>query len=246
MTAAPRHLNLRTAWRRRGERLLVFVGVLLPIPLFAASGLSLPLPASVERLAAALVPWAEAATNGNQLLARGPGGSIVRLGGEQDEETSYALGESQPVGEEQRVPGDRDAPGKNGGTGPKTPGVNSPAETVEDGEDGTPAEGGGVSEQPAAQEPVKTDPAREEPVRGNDPTPPAPPPPPPAPPPPSPPPPPPPPPPAPPPPPPSPDPVEIVDRTVEPIREIVPIIPPVSPLLPPPPPIVPKLPGLGK
>lgn len=216
MTAARQHLTLRTAqWRRRCERLLVVVGVLVPIPLFAASGLSLPLPASVERLAAALVPWAEAATNGNQLLARGPGGSIVRLGGERDEGTSYALGESGPGGEKLRAQGDRIAPGKNGGTGPKTPGVNTPADAAEGDEEGKPADGGAAGEQPATQEPVKTDPARDEPIRGNDPTPPPPPPP---------------------PPPPSPDPVagagEIVDRTVDPIREIVPVIPPVPPVLP--------------
>ena len=168
MTAAQKHLTLRTAhWRRRCETLLVFVGVLLPIPLFAASGLSLPLPASVERLAAALVPWADAATNGNQLLARGPGGSIVRLGGERDEGTSYSLAsENAPAGERQRAQDERDAPGKNGDTSAKTPGVNTPAETVEGGKEGAPAGGEAVNERPATQEPVKTDPVREEPVRG--------------------------------------------------------------------------------
>ncbi|MGH2932582.1 MAG: hypothetical protein ACRDKK_06940 [Gaiellaceae bacterium] len=228
---------MRTAWRRRCERTLVCAGVLLPIPLFAASGLSLPLPASVERLAAALVPWAEAATNGNELLARGPGGSIVRLGGEQSEGISYALGgESAPAGEKQRAEGDRNAPGENGGTDRKTPGENTPADSV-DREEGKPADGGGAGDQPATQEPVQTEPVRDEPVRGNDLTPP--PPPPPAPPPPT-----------PPPPPPPADPVagagELVDRTTAPIREIVPIIPPVTPLLPPPPPILPNLPGLGR
>lgn len=241
MTAARQHLRLRTAhWRRRCERTLVFVGVLLPIPLFAASGLSLPLPASVERLAAALVPWADAAMNGNQLLARGPGGSIVRLGGEQDEGISYALGdESAPAGEQLRTEGDRNAPGKNGGTDPKTPGESAPADSVDGDEEGKPDQGGGTGDRPATTEPVQTEPVRDEPVRGNDPTPsPPPPPPPPTPPPP------------PPPPPPPADPVagagELVDRTTAPIREIVPIIPPVTPLLPPPPPIIPKLPGLGK
>ena len=223
MTAARQHLALRTAhWRRRCERLLAFVGVLLPIPLFAASGLSLPLPASVERLAAALVPWADAATNGNQLLARGPGGSIVRLGGERNEGISSAPGESAPSAEKQRA--------QDGGTdGPTTPGVNTPAETVDGGEDGKPAEGGSAGGQPATQEPVRSDPPRDEPIRGNDPTPPAPPPP-------------------PPPPPPSTDPVagagQLVDRTVEPIRQVVPIIPPVPPVQTPV--LPPVVPGLGK
>jgi hypothetical protein len=239
MTAARQPLTLRTAqWRRRSERLLVFVGVLLPIPLFAASGLSLPLPATVERLAAALVPWAEAATSGNQLLARGPGGSIVRVGGEENEGISYALGETAPTGAKLRAEDDRTAPGKNGGTGPKKPGVNTPAEADDGAGEDNPADGGTVREEPAQQEPAKGDSPRVDPVRGSNPTPPPPPPPTPPP---------------PPPPPPSPhptDPVagagELVDRTVDPIRQVAPIIPPVTPLLPPPPPILPKLPGLGK
>jgi hypothetical protein len=173
MTAARPHrkppASHRLAWRRRCERYLAFGGVLLPIPLFAASGLSLPLPAAVERLAAALVPWAEAATNGNQLVARGPGGSIVRLGGEQEDATSYALGESAPTGAED----DRTAPGKDVGTGPSPADVSTPKEGPE---------GGATREQPATQEPVKADSPREEPGSGDEPAPPPPPPPPPTPP----------------------------------------------------------------
>src|SRR6185312_1818735 len=37
-------------------------GICLPVPLLAATGLSVPLPNVVERLAAALVPWAEPVT----------------------------------------------------------------------------------------------------------------------------------------------------------------------------------------
>jgi hypothetical protein len=44
------------------QRILLFLGICLPVPLLAATGLSLPLPATVERLAAGLVPFAEAAT----------------------------------------------------------------------------------------------------------------------------------------------------------------------------------------
>lgn len=63
----------RTRMRPR-ERLLVFLGVCLPVPLFAATGLSLPLPGTVERIATRLVPFGErtALTSGGVA-----GGSIV-------------------------------------------------------------------------------------------------------------------------------------------------------------------------
>lgn len=105
MPAARRHPTLRTvSWRRRCERLLLSVGVLLPIPVLAASGLSLPLPGPVERLAAALVPFAEAATTTDSLAARAPGGSIVRLGGE-----------SEPAAEPTRDGEPNQAAGRGGG-----------------------------------------------------------------------------------------------------------------------------------
>jgi hypothetical protein len=69
---------------RRWDRILVVLGVCLPIPLFAATGLSIPLPAPVERLAVALVPWADAATlGGNEALTGGENGSIVHMPGEE-------------------------------------------------------------------------------------------------------------------------------------------------------------------
>ena len=43
----------------RLETIVVAVAVCLPVPLLAATGLSVPLPNVVERIAAALVPWAE-------------------------------------------------------------------------------------------------------------------------------------------------------------------------------------------
>ena len=65
---------------RRWERIGVVLGVCLPIPLSAASGLTIPLPAVVERIAASLVPFADAATlESNQALAPGARGSIVLL-----------------------------------------------------------------------------------------------------------------------------------------------------------------------
>src|ERR671911_3064442 len=47
---------------RLRERLLVFLGVCLPVPVLAATGLSVPLPGTVERLAAGLVPFTETVT----------------------------------------------------------------------------------------------------------------------------------------------------------------------------------------
>ena len=44
---------------RLRERLLVFLGVCLPVPVLAATGLSVPLPGPVERMAAELVPFAD-------------------------------------------------------------------------------------------------------------------------------------------------------------------------------------------
>jgi hypothetical protein len=57
---------------------LALLGVCLPVPMCAVSGLSLPLPATVERLVASLVPWADGvAMSANEALHAGAGGSIV-------------------------------------------------------------------------------------------------------------------------------------------------------------------------
>jgi hypothetical protein len=66
----------------RWERILLVLGVCLPVPLLAATGLSIPLPATVERLAAGLVPFAQAATRQDASSARAPRGVIVRAPGE--------------------------------------------------------------------------------------------------------------------------------------------------------------------
>jgi hypothetical protein len=71
--------RLRPPLSRRLEHLFVALGICLPIPVFAATGLSVPLPTTVERLAAALVPWANAsATAEPEPVA----GKIVRAPGE--------------------------------------------------------------------------------------------------------------------------------------------------------------------
>jgi hypothetical protein len=118
----------RVQLARRWELALIMIGLSLPIPLFAATGLSLPLPATVERLAAALVPWTNAAAlEANQALDTGARGSIVRAPGEPAPESSGtpsaaanpsaadALG-SSPARDETRDPG-KDSGGSGGGTG---------------------------------------------------------------------------------------------------------------------------------
>jgi hypothetical protein len=63
---------------RRWERFVIVLAVCLPVPALAATGLSIPLPATVERLAAALVPWANAADFGaEESLTVGADGAIV-------------------------------------------------------------------------------------------------------------------------------------------------------------------------
>jgi hypothetical protein len=90
MTAAPETLTApisRTERERslprvslRWKRILVVLAVCLPVPLSAATGLSVPLPDIVQRIAAALVPWADAATlYSNQALEFGAQGSIVLM-----------------------------------------------------------------------------------------------------------------------------------------------------------------------
>jgi hypothetical protein len=65
--------------------LFIVLGICLPVPLFAATGLTIPLPASVERLAAALVPWVETAmVDSNRALLHG---TIVLAPGEHREST---------------------------------------------------------------------------------------------------------------------------------------------------------------
>jgi hypothetical protein len=83
MTAASQHLASPASRAPRWERLLVVLGICLPVPLFAATGLTIPLPATVERLAAALVPWVETAmVDPNGALLRG---TIILAPGEHDQ-----------------------------------------------------------------------------------------------------------------------------------------------------------------
>jgi hypothetical protein len=88
--------------------LLIVLGICLPVPVFAATGLTIPLPATVERLAAALVPWVETAmVDANRALLSG---TIVLAPGERSEATAPAA----PMVSEHRSPTDGSPQGDAG------------------------------------------------------------------------------------------------------------------------------------
>jgi hypothetical protein len=66
----------------RWERLFAVLGVCLPVPLLALTGLSIPLPGVVERIGAALVAWTDPSSDGSDPLGLGDRGSIVFAAGE--------------------------------------------------------------------------------------------------------------------------------------------------------------------
>lgn len=191
MTAATAHLfpgAVRLA-RARGnlrlEHLAVALGICLPVPLFAATGLSLPLPATVERIAAALVPWAEAATLDTSPEAVAKRGSIIERPGERGRGPAQAIDtrtrESRPQGG-----GERPATARSGGsphspTRPATRPVDQTAPTKET-RPGQTREEPGTGGSSGSSEPAAPAPPQEQPNPGpgqEPPPPPAPPPPPP-------------------------------------------------------------------
>ncbi len=82
MTAAIAHLTrprLRASLRGRPVHIVTVLALVLPVPFCAALGLSLPLPASVARIAARLVPFANSAVlNAKEEQFLGARGSIVK------------------------------------------------------------------------------------------------------------------------------------------------------------------------
>jgi hypothetical protein len=76
---------MRLRCRGFGVRLLAVLAVVLPIPVFAVLGLSLPLPATVERIAAGLVPFGDA-----ESPAVGADGTIVLVPGEHQSQSNPA------------------------------------------------------------------------------------------------------------------------------------------------------------
>jgi hypothetical protein len=86
MTAATAYLVRspgRASLRGATARVLAVVALVLPVPFCAVLGLSLPLPASVARIAAKIVPFSNsAALDANEDHVLGARGSIVLVAGE--------------------------------------------------------------------------------------------------------------------------------------------------------------------
>jgi hypothetical protein len=142
---------------QRWHRVLAVLGICLPIPIFAATGLSVPLPATVERLAAALVPWAGDATLADtQAFSVGENGSIVRAPGE---DAGVSEGQSMPssaVADPRLQWADNPSrsnarPHAGGsaptgeGTGPASGGGGEPSKTGGEGQSGDPGPSSGGS-----------------------------------------------------------------------------------------------------
>jgi hypothetical protein len=164
MTAAPEsvkslaargrttHISGLGALLRRWERVLVVLAVCLPVPAFAATGLSIPLPATVERLAAALVPWAGAARlEADESLIVGADGAIVlahneladvQAGDQLIDTTTGNSGGDTPQGKDDGPKGGGSTPsGENDGSG-SNPGYEGP---VAESSGGGGSSGGGSS-----------------------------------------------------------------------------------------------------
>ena len=131
----------------RWERVLAVLGVCLPVPLLALTGLSIPLPAGVERLGAALVSWTDASVDGADPLGLGDRGSIVLASGErvlvqaptgpEPDTARRVLASSAPLA----GAGPRGA--ENGGTPPKDEGGGSGGGNGGNGGGSTPPDPGG-------------------------------------------------------------------------------------------------------
>jgi hypothetical protein len=181
----------RTRARARLEHIVLALGICLPVPLLAVTGLSIPLPASVERLAAALVPWAEASTLDANGAARGASGSIIRTpdeGGTSGARSRVSDGSAlsnrasaTPTRGDQskaRAPG---APATGARQGATPDDQTAPADTTAPGtgESRGEATSGGATESPVQAPPVERPGTRQEAAPPPPPQPPPPPPPPP-------------------------------------------------------------------
>jgi hypothetical protein len=138
----------------------VILGVCLPIPVLAATGLSVPLPATVERIAAALVPWAdEGALQDGQSFSLGEDGSILLAPGEASpaasatQETTSAAADPrlERAGGESKQSVKRSHRTASGPSGKPTPanGGGEPS-TMSGGGESTTSGGGGGGEDPSS------------------------------------------------------------------------------------------------
>ena len=124
------HISGLGALLRRWERVLVVLAVCLPVPILAATGLSIPLPATVERLAAALVPWAGAARlEADESLIVGADGAIVlahhELAEVQAGEQPMFFGHATTDDSNGGTPQGKDDGSKGGGTSGENDGTSS-------------------------------------------------------------------------------------------------------------------------
>ena len=168
MTAASYTLRASVPPTRSGFRwTLALLGVCLPVPICAVSGLSLPLPAAVERIAAALVPWSDGiAMSANEALDTGARGSIVADLFEQSEAGSHQARVVKLVGKQARRerttvillpgPGAPSLPGADApslpGTTPTDRGRQAPTAPEQGGGSAQPGDGGSAPSAPASPE----------------------------------------------------------------------------------------------
>ena len=160
MTAAIAHLmrpSLRTSLGGWPARVLTVLALVLPIPFCSALGLSLPLPATVARIAAKLVPLANSAVlNARDEQLLGARGSIVRFPGEADGNggTARDAGRSATLAGPHNAGGGNVPRGKVEGSTTATPSVtaNAPASVT--------------ANAPAAEEHGSSQPRTTDPIAG--------------------------------------------------------------------------------
>jgi hypothetical protein len=151
MSTAPTHTFSASPARAdslgaRWERLLAVASVCLPIPLLAATGLSIPLPSSVERIGAALVAWTD---QGPETAPLPVSGDIVLTDARQaapepreqvgaaGARTVLAKAVATPATDSTAQPGAKAGGGKNGG------GSGGSGDSPDAGGSSPPANGGG-------------------------------------------------------------------------------------------------------
>jgi hypothetical protein len=87
---SPRRRRQRAQTLARRQAVIAVLCMALPVPAFAATGLSLPIPNVVERVAAALVPFAEPAEVARATSVSVPAGTIVLTDTERSERVAQA------------------------------------------------------------------------------------------------------------------------------------------------------------
>jgi hypothetical protein len=161
MTAAIAH-TLPTAFRfararARLEHVALVLGICLPVPLLAVTGISIPLPSTVERIAASLVPWAESSAPDESGDALGAGGSRSPeeggVSGSAKKAESRAVGArastgtargSKPTAARPGAPAERT--GTRPGVTPEDHSATAPADTTTPGEQRQEATSGGAAD----------------------------------------------------------------------------------------------------